>query len=188
MTRSLRILCITGLVAGAVLGMAGSVVAASNVRAVCWAIDGTGLIVATSIMALVYGRAGHVEIAGGFLVYAIGEAVMLTGTAMPLDASVPAFAAGTALWSAGLALTSVPRVFALWTRLAGMIACVLFGVVSLRIFWGTVTTPISRPLPFYAYPFLVLTFVGWMAAVVKLEASGDAAASRPGAKSEVLAR
>ncbi len=159
MTRNLRILAVVGLVAGAVLGLAGSVVAAANVRAVCWAIDGTGLIVATAILALAHARTGRLEIAGGFLVYAIGEAVMLTGTAMSLDASVPAFAAGAALWSAGLALISVPRVFALWARLAGLVASVLFGVIALRIFWGAVITPISRPLPFYAYPFLVLTFI-----------------------------
>jgi len=172
MTRNLRILTIAGLIAGAVLGMAGSLVAASNVRAVCWAIDGTGLIVATAILALVYGRTGRLEIAAGFLVYAIGEAVMLIGTAMPLDASAPPFAAGTALWSASLALTSVPRVFALWTRLAGLVASVLFGVISLRIFWGTVLTPISRPLPFYAYPFLVLTFIGWIVTTLKSNPAG----------------
>jgi hypothetical protein len=173
MTRNLRLICITGLVAGAVLGMAGSVVAASNVRAVCWAIDSTGLIVATSILAIAYGRSGRVEIAGGFLVYALGEAAMLTGTAMTVEASAPAFAAGTALWSAGLALTSVPRVFALWTRLAGLVASILFGVVSLRIFWGTAITPISRPLPFFAYPFLVLTFIGWIAAILKSDIGNE---------------
>jgi len=98
---------------------------------------------------------------------------MLTGTAMTVEASAPAFAAGTALWSAGLALTSVPRVFALWTRLAGLVASILFGVVSLRIFWGTAITPISRPLPFFAYPFLVLTFIGWIAAILKSDIGNE---------------
>jgi hypothetical protein len=27
-------------------------------------------------------------------------------------------------------------------------------------------TPIARPLPFFAYPFLVLTFIGWIWAIV----------------------
>jgi hypothetical protein len=188
MTRSLRALCITGLLAGAVLGMAGSVVAASNVRAVCWAIDSTGLILATAILAVAYGRVGRLEIASGFLVYALGEAVMLTGTAMTVEASAPAFAAGSALWSAGLALTSVPRVFALWTRLAGLVASILFGVVSLRIFWGSAITPISRPLPFFAYPFLVLTFIGWIVAILKSDAAGEAALTRPEPKAETISR
>jgi hypothetical protein len=28
-------------------------------------------------------------------------------------------------------------------------------------------TPIARPLPFFAYPFLVLTFLGWIVAIVR---------------------
>lgn len=175
MTPNLRILIIAGLIAGAVLGIAGSVITAQDVRAVCWAIDSTGLIIATVILALVYGRNGRLELAAGFLVYAIGEAVMLTGTSASLEASVPAFAAGTALWSAALTLTSVPRVFALWTRLAGMIAAILFGIVSLSIFRGIPLTPIARPLPFFAYPFLVLTFIGWIVAIFKSAPTGVAA-------------
>jgi hypothetical protein len=166
MTANLRILAVAGLVAGGVLGMAGSIVSTPDVRAVCWAIDGVGVIIATTIMALTFGRAGRLEVAAGFLIYAIGESVMLGGTAMSLEASVPAFAAGTALWSAGLTLVSVPRVFAIWTRLAGLVSAVLFGVVSLSIFRGVALTPIAHPLPFFAYPFLVLTFVGWIWAII----------------------
>jgi len=167
MTRNLRILAVAGLTAGAVLGMAGTFVPAANVRAMCWAVDATGLIIATAILALAHARAGRLEVAAGFLVYAIGEAVMLGGTAMSLEASVPSFAAGTALWSAGLALVSVPRVLAVWTRLAGVIAAILFGIVSMRIFSGTPLTPIAQPLPTFAYPFLVVTFIGWIVAILR---------------------
>ena len=167
MTKELRILAVIGLVAGAVLGMAGSMVTASHVRAVCWAIDATGVIIATTILALSYLRAGKMEVAAGFLVYAIGEGIMLTGTPMSLEASAPAFAAGTALWSAGLAMVSVPREFPLFTRFTGFVASVLFAVVSLRIFWGSALTPISRPLPTFAYPILVLTFAGWIWTIVR---------------------
>jgi len=82
---------------------------------------------------------------------------------------VPTFAAGTALWAAGLLLTSVPRGFAIWTRTAGVVAAVLFATVSARIFAGGEITPLSRPLPFFAYPFLVLTFVGWIVSLVRME-------------------
>jgi hypothetical protein len=167
MTRELRVLAVVGLVLGATLGMAGSMVAASNVRAVCWAIDAVGVIVATVTLALSYLRAGKMEVAIGFLVYAMGEAIMLTGTSMSLEASVPAFAAGIALWSVGLVLISVPREFLLLTRLTGLIAAVQFAMVSLRIFWGVQLTPISRPLPMFAYPVLVLTFFGWIWTIVR---------------------
>lgn len=172
MTRNLRILAIAGLIAGGVLGMTGSIVTSDQVRAVCWAIDGVGVIIATAILAVTFGRSGRMEIAAGFLIYTIGESVMLCGTAMSLEASVPAFAAGTALWSAGLTLTSVPRVFAVWTRVAGLIAAVLFGIVSLSIFRGIPLTPIAHPLPFFAYPFLVVTFVGWIVVILKFDVAG----------------
>ena len=178
MTGVLRVLAVVGLVAGGVLGMAGSMVAASNVRSVCWAIDATGVIVATAILALSYLRAGKIEVAAGFLIYAIGEGIMLTGTSMSLEASVPAFAAGTALWSAGLVLVSVPRDFNLITRFTGLIAAVLFGMVSLRIFWGRPLTPITRPLPMFAYPVLVLTFIGWIWTIVRHGAELGAAEMR----------
>jgi hypothetical protein len=167
MTKELRVLVIAGLVVGAILGMAGSMVAAPNVRALCWAIDAVGVIVATTILALSYLRAGRMEVAAGFLIYVMGEAIMLTGTSMSLEASAPAFAAGTALWAVGLMLISVPREFTLVTRLTGLVAAVLFGMVSLRIFSGTPLTPISHPLPFNAYPILVLTFFGWIWTIVR---------------------
>jgi hypothetical protein len=169
MKNSMKVLIVAGLCLGAVLGMVGTVVTDPAVRAVSWAVDSVGLIVATALLALHYFRRNEDFVAAGFLVYAIGESVMLSGTAATLEASVPAFAAGTALWSAALLLTSVPTQFAFWSRLAGMIAALLFATVSLRIFAGAHLTPISSPLPFFAYPFLVLTFVGWIWATVKTD-------------------
>ncbi|MGA7857439.1 MAG: hypothetical protein WCA11_05915 [Terracidiphilus sp.] len=167
MKSSLRVVAVTGLALGASLGLAGTLVTAQNLRAVLWAIDSVGLIVATSILALHFFRKGNDVVAAGFLVWALGESVMLSGTASTLEASVPAFAAGTALWSAALLLTSVPKEFAIWIRLTGIVAAVLFAVTSARIFWGEVLTPIAKPLPFFAYPFLVLTFAGWIWSTLK---------------------
>lgn len=99
--------------------------------------------------------------------YAIGEAVMLGGTASPLAASAPSFAAGAALWAVGLALTSWPPVMPVWSRTTGIIAAILFGYTSLRIFAGVPLTPLSKPFPYFAYPFLVLTFAGWFWKTVK---------------------
>jgi len=169
MKSHVKLLIIAGLVLGGALGMAGTFVSSDQLRSLLWAIDGTGLIVATSLLAVRFLHAGEDCVAGGFIVYAIGEAVMLGGTAGSLEASVPTFAAGTALWTAALLLTSVPKVFAIWTRIAALIAAILFGIVSLRIFAGAEITPLTKPLPFAAYPFLVLTFVGWIWSTVKAE-------------------
>jgi hypothetical protein len=167
MRNPLKIAAIVGLALGGILGMVGTLVASENVRAISWAIDGTSLVVATSLLALIYFRKGNDCVAAGFLVYAIGEAVMLGGTAASLEASVPSFAAGTALWAAGLLLISTPKNFLIWTRIAGLIGALLFAITSSRIFWGEQILPISKPLPYVAYPFLVLTFIGWIWTLLK---------------------
>lgn len=169
MRRSTDFIVAIGIALGGVLGMAGSIVTSQNIRAVCWAVDSVGLVVATLLLALKFFRRGRDVIAAGFLVWAIGESVMLSGTAASLTDSIPAFAAGTALWSAALLLTSLPREFAIWTRATGTIAAILFAITSIRIFWGESLSPIARPLPFFAYPFLVITFAGWIWATLKTE-------------------
>ena len=161
-----------GLALGGVFGLIGTVVTEQNVRAVSWAIDSVGLVVATSLLAMRFFRRGNDCVAAGFLVFAIGEGVMLSGTAGTLEASVPAFAAGTALWSAALLLTGVPREFAGWIRVVSTVGAVLFAITSARIFWGEQVLPTASPLPFFAYPFLVLTFAGWIWTLLKTDING----------------
>jgi hypothetical protein len=43
----------------------------------------------------------------------------------------------------------------------GVIAALLFAVVAGQMFLGGALTPLSAPLPFFAYPFLAATLVGW---------------------------
>jgi hypothetical protein len=162
MKSPLNIVAAIGLALGGVFGLVGTMVTAQNLRAASWGIDAVGLVVATTLLALRFFRKGNDCVAAGFLVFAIGEGVMLSGTAANLAESVPSFAAGTALWSAALLLTSVPQEFASWIRLVGTVAAILFAITAARILWGEQVLPTSSPLPFFAYPFLVLTFVGWI--------------------------
>jgi hypothetical protein len=157
-----KIVAVVGLAIGGVLGMAGTFVAARNLQATFWAIDGVALVVATALLALHFFRKGTEVVAAGFLVFAIGEGLLLLGTATTAEASVPSFGAGVALWSAALLLTSVPKEFPAWARVTGIIGSILFAITSARIFWGEQVLPTSSPLPFFAYPFLVFTFVGWI--------------------------
>ena len=153
---------IGGLAAGAVLGLAGTLVSAASLRQVLWGIDGIGLVIATTLLAIRHFRRGQDAVAAGFLVFAMGECLLVSATAAGLEASVPSFGGGVGLWAAGLLLVSVPAVLPVWVRLTGVLAAVLFAVVSLRILSGEVLLPITAPLPFFAYPFVVLTFVGWI--------------------------
>jgi hypothetical protein len=163
----INIIAAVGLGLGGVFGMAGTFVAQPTLQAVLWAIDGAGLVMAAAILSLKYFRTGQVIVAAGFMIFAIAEAVILSGTAAGPAASVPSFAAGTALWATALLLISIPKEFALPVRLSGLVSAVLFSVVAGRIFGGEQLLPTSAPLPFFAYPLLVMTFVGWIWSVLR---------------------
>jgi hypothetical protein len=163
MRTSIDVIAAVGLALGGALGLAGAMVTQPNVQAILWAIDGAGLVMAASMLAIKYFRTGNDVVAGGFLVFAIGEGViLLSGPAARLAGSIPAFAAGTALWGTALLLVSIPKLFALPTRILGIVSAVLFMITAARIFWGEQLQPTSTPLPTYAYPLLVATFVGWI--------------------------
>jgi hypothetical protein len=159
--RSLDRIAAGGLLVGAVFGLAGTLAGSWHVQASLWAIDSVALVIATSLLALRYLRTGAEIVAAGFLVFAIGEGVLLSGTAAGPAASVPAFAAGTALWAAALALISAPPGLPSWLRVLGGMAACLFAITAGRIYAGEALLPTSSPLPFFAYPFLVATLLGW---------------------------
>jgi hypothetical protein len=156
-----RLISSGGLVVGSVLGMAGTFVPSASVRGLLWGLDGIALVVATALLTIHYYRRGNDVVSAGFLVFVVGQALILSGAAMDLTASGPVFGAGASLWAASLYLLSAPRVAALWVRIVGVIASVLFLVVAVQLFMGQALTPLSRPLPFLAYPFLVATLLGW---------------------------
>jgi len=168
--KPLRILASIGLAVGGALGMAGTFASSAALRGVAWGIDGVALVMAATLLAALFFRRGQDVVAAGFLVFAVGEGVILSGAAMDLPASVPSFGAGSSLWAMALALISSQRVFPIFVRLLGFVAATLFAVTAGQIFAGTQITPISRPLPFFAYPVFVATFVGWILTLLKSDA------------------
>ena len=163
MRNSINVIAAVGLALGGALGMAGAIVTQQNVQAILWAIDGAGLVMASSLLAMKYFRTGNDVLAGGFLVFAIGEGlILLSAPAAGLTGSITAFAGGTALWGTALLLVSIPKLFAVPIRILGIVSAGLFILTSARIFWGEQLLPTSTPLPTYAYPLLVATFVGWI--------------------------
>jgi hypothetical protein len=122
---------------------------------------------ASALLTLAFYRRGQDVVASGFLVFAVGEGLVLSGAAMDLAASVPSFGAGISLWALALVLIGVPRVFPMAVRLLGFFAAILFGVTAMQIFAGGQITPMTAPLPFYAYPVLVATLAGWIWTLVR---------------------
>lgn len=150
-----------GLVIGAVLGMLGSFVPSDSLRGLLWGLDGTALIVAAALLTIHHLRQGNEVLAAGFLVFVVGETLILASAAMDLLAGSPVFASGAGLWAASLTLISMSNLMRSWIRVVGLVAALLFAVVAVRVFLGHALTPLSQPLPFYAYPFLVATLLGW---------------------------
>ena len=163
----IRVVAAAGLVVGALLGMAGSFAPTPELRALAWGADGTALILACALLTVHHVRNGNDQLAAGFLVFLAGETLIVSGSGMDLAASAPSFAAGAALWSAALALISASKALPIFVRATGAIAAVLFAVTAARIFAGGDLTPLSKPLPFGAYPFLALTLFGWAWAHVR---------------------
>jgi hypothetical protein len=156
-----KITASTGLFIGGILGMIGSFVSSASLRSLVWGLDGIGLIIAGALLAVYYFRKDYDATAAGFLIFTIGEALILSSSGVDLDANVSSFAAGTSLWAASLALISFQKVFPIFVRSTGFIAAALFAVVSIQIFTGNPLNALTKPLPFYAYPFFAATIFGW---------------------------
>ena len=97
---------------------------------------------------------------------------------MDLVASAPSFAAGVGLWAAALALVSSSNTLPVVVRGVGFLGSLLFGVVAVQIFLGSALTPLSRRLPFFAYPFLAAALVSWAWALFKRTSSNQMPGSR----------
>ena len=141
--------------------MAGSFAPSDLLRSLLWGLDGIGLIVAGALLVVYYFRKGYDAVSAGFLIFTIGEAFILSSSAINLDANVSSFGTGTALWGASLSLISFQKVFPILIRGIGFIASILFVVASIQIFLGYPLNALTKPLLFYAYPFFAVTLFGW---------------------------
>ena len=157
-----KIIASAGLVLGAATGIAGTFAPMLAMRGLLWGIDGTSLVTAGALLALIFLRAGHDLIAGGFLVFVFGQCLVLATAGMTLNAGAPVFGAGAALWAAGLALVSLSGTLPLFVRFLGLAAALLLAVPAVEILLGEPVTALSRPLPFIAYPVLVAIMLGWV--------------------------
>lgn len=164
--RSTIITASVGLILGSVLGIAGTFAPTTELRGLAWGIDGVGLVVASSLLAMYYFRRGSDLTASGFLIFAIGQGFILSSGAI-LEENHTSFAAGTSLWAASLLVISSQRTFPLIIRLTGLIAAILFAIVSVMIFKGDPVNALTKPFPFYAYPVFVITIFGWAFTLLK---------------------
>jgi hypothetical protein len=169
--RSLRVIASVGLTVGGTLGMAGTFATSASLRGLAWGIDGIALVTACALLMLHYFKLGQEVVAAGFLVFGIGESLLVSSAAMDLARSTPSFGGGVGLWAAGLVLISAPGALPIVVRLLGFAAALLFAVTACCILAGAPITPLTRPLPFFAYPVLVATFVGWIIQLLRYDSA-----------------
>ena len=169
----LRLIAAIGLAIGAVLGMAGTFAPSASLRGLAWGLDGIALIVATALLTVHHLRRENDALAAGYLVFLVGEGLIRSGAAMDLVASAPSFAAGVGLWATSLAIVSAASAMPAVVRGVGFVGSVLFAVVAVQMFLGRALTPLSEPLPFFAYPFLAATLFGWAWVHYKHGAAAD---------------
>jgi hypothetical protein len=71
--RDSRLIAPSGLVIGAVLGMAGTFLPSVSLRGLFWGLDGIALVIATAILTIHHFRRGNDLVSAGFLVFVVGE-------------------------------------------------------------------------------------------------------------------
>jgi hypothetical protein len=170
---------VVGLAMGGIFGMAGSFVGQAPLRQLFWMLDGVGIIVACALLTVKFFREGNDGLAAGFLVFLGAESLVLSDTAAGLEASRASFASGIALWAASLVMISLTSTFPKWSRVTGLVAAALFTVTAVKIACGDSLVATSAPLPSAGYPFLVLTFVGWIRTLLAAPSPARAGATRP---------
>lgn len=151
--------------------MAGSFAPSDALRGLAWGIDGVSLVIASALLAVHFFRRDEDVVAAGYIVFAVGQGLVVSGSAMSLAASSPSFGAGVGLWAAALILISVSNVFPVVVRLLGLAAAAMFAGTAVQIFYGAPLHPKSEPLPFFAYPIFVATLFGWIWTLVRIEAA-----------------
>lgn len=158
---ALNTIASVGLVVGGACGIAGTFAPTTALRGLLWGVDGVSLVIAAALLVVIFLRAGCDLVAGGFLVFAFGQCLVLATAAMALDAGAPVFGAGVALWAVGLVLVSLPRTFPTLPRITGCVAAIMLAIPAIEILLGKPVNALTKPLPFVAYPVLVATMLGW---------------------------
>ena len=84
--------------------------AARHDRSRLTSIAAIALVVGAALLTVHHTRIGNDLVAAGFLVFVVGEGLIVSASAMDLVASVPVFGAGTGLWAAAILLVSASTV------------------------------------------------------------------------------
>ena len=167
MNKSTKIIVCLGLGMGALFGVSGSIFTDPPVlQNVLYEISSVALVVATLLLGLQLFKQDKDYLATGFLLFAIGEAIMTVGIPLGQVGGQASFGAGIAFYVPALLFISIPKEFPLWTRFTGLAACVPFIIAASKIFLGEQVLSTSA-LPGAGYGLLTFTIIGWILAILR---------------------
>jgi hypothetical protein len=155
-----------GLIIGGILGLAGSFAPTDSLRLLAWNFDGAGLTIACILLSIYYYRKGISITASGFLLFTIGECFILASNSIHIEEHGLRFAIGAGLWSISTGMISSQKTFPVFFRITGLMVTILFAITAILIFTNHPVNPLTKPLPFFAYPFFVITIVGWAISIL----------------------
>ena len=166
MNRTSNTLASIGLAVGAVFGISGSIFTEPTLQIALYQISSVALTAACALLTVKFLRDGKDYAATGFLLFAIGEAVMSAGTALGQVGAQPAFAAGMALYVPAFLFISLPREFPTWCRFTGVAATIPFSIAASKIYLGGQALSTSA-FPGAGYGLLTLTIIGWILTLLR---------------------
>jgi len=159
-----RWIAAAGLAVGIGLGIGGSMVDRQPTYTIAEHLSSVGLITATTLLAIRFGRAASWMVAAGFALLALAETIILSA---PVSAAGEAtFASGVALYVPGLLLASLPREVPVWSRVAGALAAIPFAVHAGLSWLGQNPNP-GGPAATAGYILLSVAAIGWIVHVLR---------------------
>ena len=161
MNKKINVIASVGLLAGALFGIAGSIVTSPVKQIIMYEISSVGLTAACVLLAIKFLKEESDLIASGFLLLAIAEAVMSGGNSLGQIGGQPSFAAGMALYVPAFLFIGFSKGFPLWTRFTIIAAAIPFLISASKIFSGGQVLSTS-PLPGAGYGLFTITIIGWV--------------------------
>ncbi len=161
-----RSIVVGALAVGAVLGFGGNFFEQGSTQNVLYAVSALGLILASVLLAVQHLSAGHLLVAAGFVLLALGETRLLNPTDAP--GAEASFAGGVLLYAPALVMIALSKWAPLWARVTGAIAAVPFAVHGL-VYLGGGDIDSTGPLAAIGYALLTVTIIGWIVAVLRSE-------------------
>ncbi|MDQ3769165.1 MAG: hypothetical protein M3370_06785 [Actinomycetota bacterium] len=131
-----------------------------------YAVSALGLILASVILAVQHLSAGHLLVAAGFVLLALGETRVLNPTDAP--GGEASFAGGVLLYAPALVMIALSKWAPLWARVTGAIAAVPFAAHGL-VYLGGGDIDSTGPLAGIGYALLTVTIIGWIVTVLRSE-------------------